>query len=132
MTAHIGSFLNGMRSRIDSGTPTLGEYQRLKSRRGKRISQEAIADAVGVSRGWYQRLESGAIRPSISLLNRVALALNATPEERTKLFHLAIPALPNGLAASSAEAFESLSFVRSVSSRLLAASSECEALTIAA
>ena len=127
MTADIGSFLNGMRRRIDSATPTLGAYHRLKSRRGKRVSQEEIAEAVGVSRGWYQRLESGGIRPSISLLNRVAGALNATPEERTRLFHLAIPVLQ-----SAADAFENLSFVRCVSSRLLAASSECEALTIAA
>jgi len=132
MTADIGSFLNGLRGRIDSGTPTLGEYHRLKSRRGKRVSQEEVAEAVGVSRGWYQRLESGAIRPSISLLDRVAGALNATPDERTRLFRLAIPALPKSLTATSAEAFEGLSFVRSVSTRLLAASSECEVLTIAA
>ena len=127
-----GSFLNGLRRRIDSATPTLGEYCRLKSRRGKRVSQEEMAEAVGVSRGWYQRLETDAIRPSIALLNRVAGALNATPEERARLFRLAVPGLPSALTATSAEAFESLSFVRSVSSRLSAASSECEALSIAA
>ena len=126
----VGTFLNGLRRRLSSATPTLGEFDRVESRRGKRISQEEIAEAVGVSRGWYQRLESGAIRPSISLLDRLAAALNATPEERETLFRLAIPALSNRFTTTTAQAFESLSFVRAVSSQLWAASSECEALTV--
>jgi transcriptional regulator with XRE-family HTH domain len=126
----LRSFLGGLRRRLNS-TPTLGEYDRMNSRRGRLVSQEEIAEAVGVSRGWYQRLESGAIRPSIALLNRLAAALNATPDERATLFRLAIPALANGFSTRTAEAFGSLSFVRAVSSRLWAANSESEVLTIA-
>jgi transcriptional regulator with XRE-family HTH domain len=126
----IRSVLRGLRQRLNS-TTTLGEYDRIESRRGRPVSQAEIAEAVGVSLGWYQRLESGDIRPSISLLNRIAVALNATPDERATLFRLAVPALADVFTTRTAETFESLSFVRAVSSRLWAANSESEALTIA-
>jgi transcriptional regulator with XRE-family HTH domain len=70
---------------------------------GRRISQEEIAQAAGVSRGWYVSLESGKpIRCSVSFLIRVAAALDATPPERATLFGLAIPEL-NDLLASIVE-----------------------------
>jgi transcriptional regulator with XRE-family HTH domain len=47
---------------------------------------------VGVSRNWYRRLENGTrARASMKLLDRLANAFVFTPEERTKLFVLAIP-----------------------------------------
>ncbi|MBV9333744.1 MAG: helix-turn-helix domain-containing protein [Candidatus Eremiobacteraeota bacterium] len=53
-----------------------------------------MAEAVGVSRGWYAMLERGEpIQPSIAMLNRVAQALNATRDERVTLLQLAIPEL---------------------------------------
>jgi len=91
---NLRSFLKGLRRRLDPQTTLLGEQERLNTRCGRRVSQEEIAEAVGVSRGWYVSLESGApIRPSLSLLDRIANALNATPHERATLFSLAIPEL---------------------------------------
>ena len=90
----IRSLLRGLRCRLDPATSTLGEHQRLSNRRGKTVSQEELAEAVGVSRGWYAMLERGEpIQPSIAMLNRVARALNATRDERLTLFQLAIPEL---------------------------------------
>jgi DNA-binding XRE family transcriptional regulator len=96
----VRSLLRGLRRRLDPATPTLGEHERLSSRCGRCVSQEELAEAVGVSRGWYASLERGApVRPSVSLLSRVASALNATPAERLELFALAIPEL-HGLLRS--------------------------------
>jgi DNA-binding XRE family transcriptional regulator len=90
----IRSLLKGLRCRINPATPILGAHERLSSRQGKAVSQEELAEAVGVSRGWYAMLERGEpIQPSVALLNRVAEALGATRDERVTLFRLAIPEL---------------------------------------
>lgn len=81
------SLLKALRLRLDPHTFVLGGYERLSRRRGRRVSQEEIAEAVGVSRVWYSLLESGApVQPSVALLDRLANALNATPRERAMLF----------------------------------------------
>jgi len=91
---NLRSFLKDLRRRLDPNTALLGDHERISSRRGRRISQEEIAEATGVSRGWYVSLESGKpIRPSPSFLGRLAAALNATPQERAMLFSLAIEEL---------------------------------------
>jgi DNA-binding XRE family transcriptional regulator len=88
------SFLKSLRQRLDPHAKMLGGHERLSSRKGRRVSQEEIAEAIGVSRGWYALLEAGVpINPSVSLLHRLAGALNATPPERAMLFGLAIPEL---------------------------------------
>jgi len=90
----LRSFLKTLRRRLDPDTTILGEQERLGTRKGRRVSQEEIAEVVGVSRAWYGLLENGApIRPSVPLLDRVASALNATPHERAMIFSLAIPEL---------------------------------------
>jgi DNA-binding XRE family transcriptional regulator len=90
----LRSFLKALRRRLGRNTAILGKHERHNSRMGRRVSQEEIAEAAGVSRGWYVSLESGApIRPSVPLLDRLARALNATPRERAMLFRLAIPEL---------------------------------------
>jgi transcriptional regulator with XRE-family HTH domain len=95
-------FLLTLRRRIDPATARLGRYERLNSRRGRSVTQEEVAEAIGVSRGWYARLESGKpMQPSISMLHRIAEALKATPRERALLFHLAIPALEGVALCSS-------------------------------
>ena len=87
-------FLLGLRHRIDPAAETLGSYERLESRRGRPVTQEEVSEAIGVSRGWYARLESGKpVQPSIAMLLRLAEVLRATPRERAQLFRLAIPAL---------------------------------------
>lgn len=94
----IGPVLRTLRARIDPATVMLGKHERLNSRRGRAVSQEELAEAVGVSREWYACLETGAKRPSIPVLERVATALNASPQERAALFQLAIPALQDFFA----------------------------------
>jgi len=95
-------FLLSLRRRIDPDSARLGRYERLKSRIGRPATQEEVAEAIGVSRGWYARLESGKpIQPSISMLHRIAEILKATPRERALLFHLSIPALQGVAFCSS-------------------------------
>ena len=94
----VPDLLKKLRGRLDPATPMLGEHERLRSRRGKAVSQEEMAEAIGVSRGWYACLESGSKRPSVAVIARLATALNTNPDERAILLQLAIPALKNCVA----------------------------------
>lgn len=92
--SEFASFLKTRRRSMPPDSVTLGSWERLPVRRGRRVTQEEIAEAVGISRNWYRRLESGeAARASAKLLDRLARALQFTPEERTNLFVLGIPEL---------------------------------------
>ncbi|MDP3982911.1 MAG: helix-turn-helix transcriptional regulator [bacterium] len=51
-------------------------------RKKKNLSQEDLAKKIGSKQPVISRLESGTSKPSISLLERVAQALNATLEVR--------------------------------------------------
>lgn len=97
--SEIPRLLKKLRGALDPATAMLGGHERLNSRRGKAVSQEELAEAIGVSREWYACLESGSKRPSVSVLDRLATALNTSPEERARLFQLAIPALQDLFAA---------------------------------
>lgn len=93
-SSELASFLKTRRRTIPPDRMTLGTWERLPVRRGRRVTQEEIAEAVGISRNWYRRLESGdAPRASAKLLDRIARALQFTPEERINLFVLGIPEL---------------------------------------
>jgi DNA-binding XRE family transcriptional regulator len=97
--SEFASFLKTHRRDMPSDSATLGSWERLPARRGRRVTQEEIAEAVGISRNWYRRLESDdAPRASAKLLDRLAQALQFTPEERTKLFVLGIPELAQARA----------------------------------
>jgi DNA-binding XRE family transcriptional regulator len=88
----FATFLKMHRCSIPPETRALGPWERLPVRCGRRVTQEEIAEAAGVSRNWYRRLESGdPIRASSKLLDRLARVFAFTPEERTRLFLLAIP-----------------------------------------
>ena len=88
----FADFLKAHRRRIPPESATLGSWKRLPMRRGRRVTQEEVAEAAGVSRNWYRRLESGeTIRASTKLLDRLASVFGFTPEQRTQLFVLAIP-----------------------------------------
>lgn len=90
--SEFASFLKTRRRSIPPDSATLGSWERLPVRRGRRVTQEEIAEAVGISRNWYRRLENGdAPRGSAKLLDRIAKAFGFTPEERTNLFVLGIP-----------------------------------------
>lgn len=93
------------------------------------MTQEEIAEAVGVSRGWYRMLESGAsVRASPQLLDRLAQALGLTMAERTTLFQLAMPEMSNmQLRADPNAILETFCRLRSMAKRLWTASSEFEA-----
>lgn len=90
--AEFASFLKARRRSIPPDAVKLGPCERLPIRRGRPVTQEEIAEAVGISRNWYRRLEStDAPRASVKLLDRIAKALQFTAEERLKLFLLGIP-----------------------------------------
>jgi DNA-binding XRE family transcriptional regulator len=98
----FASFLKTRRRNIPPDSKALGSWQRLPARRGRRVTQEEVAEALGVSRNWYRRLESGdAPRASAKLLDRIAKAFQFTPEERTNLFVLGILEIAQTRAISS-------------------------------
>jgi len=123
-------FLRGHRQRIDPQIRHLGDFGRLPVRWGRPVTQEEIAEAVGVSRVWYAMLESGTqIRTSTKILERLAAALLLDGAERLRLFHLALPELGRvEVGAESALVLESFSVVRAATKRLWAATTEVEAL----
>ncbi|MBV9646285.1 MAG: helix-turn-helix domain-containing protein [Candidatus Eremiobacteraeota bacterium] len=90
----IGPFLREHRRSIDPATRALGTQRRLPARRGRRVSQEEIAEAAGISRVWYAMLESGAApRTTPRLLAKIASILMLSASERLTLFRLALPEL---------------------------------------
>jgi len=74
-------------------------------------------------------LETGArVRPSIQLLDRLALALVLTPDERNTLFTLAVPEMwHTQMRAGSNAILEAFSWLRATTKRLWTATSETEA-----
>lgn len=111
----------------------LGPHTRLRKRRNKRVTQEEVAEASGVTREWYAMLESGATaQPSPALLDRLADVLIVTSEERAKLFDFALPEPWRvELRDDSRAALEAFSRLRSFSRRLWAATPVEEIFTTA-
>jgi DNA-binding XRE family transcriptional regulator len=92
--SELGSFLRARRLNISPERTTLGPWERLPVRRGRPVTQEELAEALGISRNWYRRLESGdAPRASAKLLDRIARVFQFSAEERMRLFVLGIPEL---------------------------------------
>jgi DNA-binding XRE family transcriptional regulator len=90
----FASFLRSLRRRIPRETTNIGSWKRLPMRCGRAVTQEEIAEAVGISRNWYRRLESGdCAHASMKLLARLANACAPNSEDRLQLFVLAIPEL---------------------------------------
>jgi transcriptional regulator with XRE-family HTH domain len=132
--ATFGALLRRLRARVDPAADALGPYARFPRRRGRPVTQEEVAEAIGVSRVWYAMLESSATtRASPPLLDRLAIALMATPEERVLLFRLALPEIvePACVSAESASVMETFAVIRPAAKRLWGATSETEAFTIA-
>lgn len=130
----LGAFLRTLRTRIDPESRTLGPYERSLTRHRRRVTQEEIAEIVGVSRGWYKLLESGGgAHASAALLDRLAQALTLTDEERTALFRLAVPEIANlQLRADSHAILEAFSWMRTAAKHVWVASSVHEAYVEAA
>jgi transcriptional regulator with XRE-family HTH domain len=53
--------------------------QRLREARG--LSQEALAEKAGLSRGYLARVETGRHEPSLSMLDKLAKALGVPVAE---------------------------------------------------
>jgi len=61
-----------------------------ETRRGGSLTQEQVAELIGVSRQWYVQFEAGDVRePTLSLLRRTAEALRLGPEDVETLWRLA-------------------------------------------
>src|ERR1700738_177882 len=87
--SELALLLKLLRRRIDPDVRELGRHRRLPSRLGKRVTQQELAEAIGVSREWYAVLESAATtRTSTALLDRLSDALMVNPDERATLFRL--------------------------------------------
>jgi transcriptional regulator with XRE-family HTH domain len=130
----LAYFLKFLRRRIDRDVRALGPYVRVSQRLGKRVTQEELAEAIGVSREWYVELECGSARAraSTGLLRRLADALMVTPEERASLFQLALPDVGRvQLRDDSMSALEGYSRLRSMTKRLWTATSTEDVLTTA-
>lgn len=100
----LSTFIKEHRLRVNPESRRLGPWDRLPSRRGKPVTQEEVAESIGVSRVWYATLESQAgVRTSPALLDRLATALTLTTDERASLFNIALPELKlENASASSA------------------------------
>lgn len=97
----FGQFLRRGRLGIPPHTKSLGSFIRLPNRVGKSVSQEELAEAVGVSRCWYGKLEVGQpVRPSIALIDRIGDALMFDDRKRLQLVQLGLPAWLQSLSRS--------------------------------
>jgi transcriptional regulator with XRE-family HTH domain len=128
----LGALLKRCRARIAAEKASLGPYLRLPVRVGKVVSQEEVAEAAGISRQWYGLMErDGTLRVSAGVLTRIADVLMMDEVERAALFRLALPELRSTfLTDRSTTVLDALGSVRRLTRRLLAASSESEALTL--
>jgi len=129
----LGPFLKRCRLRISESRESLGSFERLPARVGTPVTQEEVAEAVGISRQWYAMLELGRpTRVSASLLGRVASALIMDDAERALLFQLAVPELRDvSLIDRASSMVEAFATVRALVQRLRTATTESEALAIA-
>jgi len=90
----LANLLRVCRTRIGHHCTTLGSFSRLPARIGRPVSQEEVAEAAGITRQWYARMESRCQRRfSPRLLARIADVLMLDGSEREVLMRLAMPEL---------------------------------------
>lgn len=130
----FGELLKEARRCIPADTGSFGNVLRFPNRVGKPVTQEEIAQALGVSRVWYAMLEAGRpVRPSVALLDRLCNVLMLDEERRAALFQLGIPEISsNPVESGFAPALEAFARIRASAKRLWSASTIDEALAIAA
>jgi DNA-binding XRE family transcriptional regulator len=88
----LRDLLKKARRSIPFDAARLGDAPRLSARIGKPVSQEEVAEAVGVSRAWYALLEAGSpAQASIFLLGRICDALMLDEQQQADLFYLGAP-----------------------------------------
>lgn len=87
-------FVRERRQRIAPESQFLGESPRFPTRIGKAVTQEELADHLGISRQWYARFENGAAAGfSTQLLSRLSDLLLLSASERAEFVRLAMPEL---------------------------------------
>jgi transcriptional regulator with XRE-family HTH domain len=128
----LGSLLRRCRARLRADKASLGPYLRLPKRIGKPITQEEVAETVGISREWYTRMERDRhVRVSARVLSRLADALMMEPEERAAFFRLAVPELnATSLTDRATAILDAFGSLRHLMRRLWAATTEAEALSL--
>jgi transcriptional regulator with XRE-family HTH domain len=88
--AELGEFLRTRRARLkpeDVGLPDFGRHRRVPG-----LRREELAQLVGVSAGYYTRLEQGnGPHVSAEVLDAIARALRLSDAEHAHLTHLAKP-----------------------------------------
>src|SRR4051812_45058360 len=86
--SQLGPLVRSWRERLDPGSiAALSAAGRPKLG----VSQEDIARLIGVSTGWYRKLERGENAGySEDFLDRVSSVLRLKPDERTLLYLLAV------------------------------------------
>lgn len=88
-------FVRERRRRLAADSRFIGGSPRLPNRIGKVVTQEEIAEYLGISRQWYIRFECGAAAGfSIQLVSRLCELLALSAAERAELMMLAMPELP--------------------------------------
>ena len=98
---------------------------------GKAVTQEEVAEAVGITRQWYSLLEGNApVRVSPSVLARVADALMMDFAERMALFRLVLPEIHATSLTKGSVLLDAFASLRHLTRRLWAATTEAEALTV--
>jgi transcriptional regulator with XRE-family HTH domain len=129
----LSALLRAGRRRLHPSITTLGAVERLPRNVGKPITQEELAEAVGVSRVWYALLERG-VRSDVSLrlLARLADVLILDNDERSALIAAAMPdASRPTMSDDSSAMLDAFSWMRSATKRLWSATTEIEALALA-
>jgi DNA-binding Xre family transcriptional regulator len=87
-------FVRERRLRIAPESQTLGDSPRFPTRIGKVVTQEELAEHLGISRQWYARFEGGAPAVfSTQLLSRLCDLLLLSAWERAEFVRLAMPEL---------------------------------------
>jgi transcriptional regulator with XRE-family HTH domain len=80
MRSSIYDLLGDIKQRRQAIPPeavVIGEYQRRPQRIGRPVTQEELAEALGISREWYCNLENGkCTEASPELVKKIALALH--------------------------------------------------------
>jgi DNA-binding Xre family transcriptional regulator len=87
-------FVRERRLRLAPESPFLGDSPRFPTRIGRLVTQEELAEHLGISRQWYARFEGGAPAGfSRQLLSRLCDLLQLSPSERAEFLRLAMPEL---------------------------------------
>jgi hypothetical protein len=93
-TESFGAILWEHRRRLDPWMTALGDFVRRPERVGKPVTQEELAEAVGVTRVWYAKLERCVeVKASPGLVRRLADVFMLDEAKRIALFQAAIPVL---------------------------------------